>query len=57
MSDLIESEVLDRFRWWRVDELAHARERLTPLSLAEIVARYLEQGAPREPLKVEVLVD
>jgi len=50
-------QVLDRFRWWPVAELAHAPERLTPLSLAEILARYLTQGAPLEPLEVEVLVD
>jgi 8-oxo-dGTP pyrophosphatase MutT (NUDIX family) len=57
MSDPDESKVLDRFRWWPVAELANAHERLTPLSLAAIVARYLAQGAPQEPLEVEVLVD
>ena len=57
MSDPNEAKVLDRFRWWPVAELANARERLTPLSLAEIVARYLAHGAPQEPLEVEVLVD
>ena len=29
---------------------------LTPLSLAEILARYLERGAPQPPLELEVLV-
>ncbi len=57
MYDAIEAKVVDRFRWWPVAELAHARERLTPLSLAQILARYLVQGPPREPLEVEVLVD
>jgi 8-oxo-dGTP pyrophosphatase MutT (NUDIX family) len=57
MSDATEAKVLDRFHWWPVAELARARERLTPLSLAQIVARYLLQGPPRAPLEVEVLVD
>jgi len=57
MSDPEEVKVLDRFRWWPVAELANSRERLTPLSLAEIVARYLAQGPPQEPLELEILVD
>ena len=57
MSDELESEFLDRFQWWRTDELFSTRERLTPLSLADIVARYLREGAPTEPIEVEVLVD
>lgn len=57
MFDPTEAEVLDRFRWWPVAELANSRERLTPLSLAEIVARYLADGAPQGPLELEVLVD
>jgi hypothetical protein len=40
-----------------VSELVHASERLTPLSLAAIVGRYLTHGAPRESPDVEVLVD
>ncbi len=57
MSDALEMQVLDSFRWWRVGELAHATERLTPLSLAQILARYLTQGPPLELPEVEVLVD
>jgi 8-oxo-dGTP pyrophosphatase MutT (NUDIX family) len=57
MSDLAEAEVLDRFHWWPVAELAKSCERLTPLSLADIVARYLAHGAPPEPLELEILVD
>jgi 8-oxo-dGTP pyrophosphatase MutT (NUDIX family) len=57
MSDSIEAEVLDRFRWWPVVELERASERLTPRSLAQIVAQYLAQGPPHEPLEMEVLVD
>lgn len=58
MSDEVESKVLDQFRWWPTHELFSARERLTPLSLAEIVERYLRVGAPAPTaLEVEVLVD
>jgi len=57
MSDALEMQVLERFRWWPVAELAHAAERLTPLALAEILARYLKEGPPLEPPELEVLVD
>jgi len=57
MSDPVEAKVLDCFRWWPRAELANSRELLTPLSLADIVARYLAQGPPNEPLEVETLVD
>ena len=57
MSDATEAGLLDRFRWWPVAELAQARERLTPLSLAEILRRFLAEGAPREVPEVEVVVD
>jgi hypothetical protein len=55
--DPVEAKVIERLRWWPIDELAHARERLTPLSLADIVARYLLAGAPIGELEPEVLVD
>jgi len=57
MSDPIEANVLDQFRWWSLVDLTHAGEKLTPLSLPDIVRRYLRRGAPQEPLEVEVLVD
>ncbi len=57
MSDALEMQVVDHFRWWPVEELARASERLTPLALAEILARYVTQGPPLEPPEVEVLVD
>jgi 8-oxo-dGTP pyrophosphatase MutT (NUDIX family) len=57
MSDAVEADYLDQFRWWPAAELAHSSEPLTPLSLADIVGRYLTQGAPVGPLEVEVLVD
>ena len=57
MSDAVEAAVLDRFHWWPVAELAGSQERLTPLSLAAIVARYLAHGAPEEPVALEILVD
>lgn len=57
MSDATESKVLDRFQWWSVSELMSAAERVTPLSLAQIVASYIAQGPPRELPDLEVLVD
>jgi 8-oxo-dGTP pyrophosphatase MutT (NUDIX family) len=57
MCDPIEMAVVERMRWWPVTELAQAHERLTPLSLAGIVASYLAEGPPRQVPDVEVLVD
>jgi 8-oxo-dGTP pyrophosphatase MutT (NUDIX family) len=57
MSDALEMQIVDRFRWWPVSELSGATERLTPLSLADILDRYLAEGPPSEPLDVEVLFD
>lgn len=57
MLDPIESKAIDCLRWWSASELSSTRERVTPLSLADIVANYLRDGAPEGPLAVEVLVD
>jgi 8-oxo-dGTP pyrophosphatase MutT (NUDIX family) len=56
MADPVESAIVDRFRWWKVSELATSRERLTPLALAQIVDSYIETGAPTA-LDLEVLFD
>lgn len=56
MSDPIESAVLDRFHWWPVNELASARERLTPLALAQLATSCVE-GHASVAVEVEVLFD
>jgi 8-oxo-dGTP pyrophosphatase MutT (NUDIX family) len=57
MSDQKEARTLDLFRWWSTGELAQAKERLTPVSLASIVASYLASGAPADLPGWEVLAD
>lgn len=57
MQDAREALSVDSFRWWRHDELAGATERLTPLSLAQIVAGWFASGAPHTTPAVEMLVD
>jgi 8-oxo-dGTP pyrophosphatase MutT (NUDIX family) len=57
MTDAVEARVLDCFKWWRVADLPHAGERLTPLSLADIMRRYLAGGAPARLPDEEVLFD
>ncbi len=57
MADQVEAAVLDRFRWWPIADLSSARERLTPLSLAGILERYLRDGAPAVLPDEEVLID
>lgn len=57
MGDANEAKYLDRFRWWPVAELAKSSERLTPWSLAEIIRRYMADGAPQGALELEVLID
>jgi hypothetical protein len=48
--------VLDKIRWWKLSELHDALERLTPLSLVNIVESDLREGAPIELPDVEVLI-
>ncbi|MBR0898580.1 NUDIX domain-containing protein [Bradyrhizobium tropiciagri] len=57
MTDEAEAKVLDCFRWWPIVDLASADERLTPLSLADILERYLRDGAPGELPAEEILID
>ena len=57
MSDEVEAQVLHSFRWWPAAALAASEEKLTPLSLAKIVAAYLQNGPPIGPLEVEELID
>ncbi|MCZ6675909.1 MAG: NUDIX domain-containing protein [Candidatus Poribacteria bacterium] len=57
MSDPVEAEYLEEFRWWPLVEISQSTDRFTPLSLAEIVQKYLAHGPPQEPLEVEILVD
>ncbi|MCP1847549.1 MULTISPECIES: NUDIX domain-containing protein [Bradyrhizobium] len=57
MADEAEARVLDCFRWWSIADLPGASERLTPLSLADILERYLRDGAPSELPDEEVLID
>jgi 8-oxo-dGTP pyrophosphatase MutT (NUDIX family) len=57
MTDVTEAATLDQFRWWPAADLARATERLTPLSLAQIVADYLSSGATPDVPSLEVVVD
>jgi len=57
ISDALEMQVIDGFRWWPAASLAQSAERLTPLSLANIVARYLSHGPPQELPTVEIVLD
>jgi 8-oxo-dGTP pyrophosphatase MutT (NUDIX family) len=57
MSDAVEAEILDGFRWWRVADLGQVEDRLAPLSLAQIIERYLRDGAPEALPDEEVTVD
>ena len=57
MSDPVEAKTVSEFRWWRASDLANAAERLTPLSLRQIVSRYLASGGAPDPPDWEVLVD
>jgi ADP-ribose pyrophosphatase YjhB (NUDIX family) len=57
LSDEVEARYVETFRWWALPDLRDAPERLTPLSLADILERYLLEGPPEGPLDVEVLVD
>jgi hypothetical protein len=56
INDAEEAMVLDKIRWWKLSELHDALERLTPLSLVNIVESDLREGAPIELPDAEVLI-
>ncbi len=45
-----EVEMLSRYRWWAVDELDSAAERVAPRGLAGLLRTLLSEGPPREPI-------
>jgi 8-oxo-dGTP pyrophosphatase MutT (NUDIX family) len=57
MSDAVEAEWLEGFRWWTLRELRTAAEDLVPVSPAEIIENYLANGGPATLPEWEVLVD
>jgi 8-oxo-dGTP pyrophosphatase MutT (NUDIX family) len=57
MSDALEAEITEALRWWPVDELAAAGERIVPPSLVDILSRYWADGVPAEPPTEEVVID
>ncbi|WP_313438217.1 NUDIX domain-containing protein [Novosphingobium sp.] len=57
MLDDGEAAHVTELRWWNIKDLASAAERITPLSLSEIVHQFLANGAPYPLPPVEVLID
>lgn len=54
ITDAVEAQVLDSFRWWGLADLRAIAEPVAPESLAEIVEAYLRDGPPSEPLALEI---
>lgn len=57
IADKIEAKFLQEFRWWSLKDIEKSEENFTPKTIVNIVNSYLEFGAPKEALKIEVLVD
>ena len=57
ITDEVEAEVLQEFRWWPLHELDATKYPITPRKLKQIVQGYLELGPPKGPLEVDVSVD
>lgn len=49
MTDEEEAAMVESFRWWPVAELAAAKEGFMPRRIAEILERYLAEGAADDP--------
>ena len=49
MADEAEAEIVESFRWWPVAELAGAADAFMPRRIAEILSRYLAEGAADDP--------
>lgn len=48
----LERRTIVEHRWWTVDELRAATDRLVPTNLAELVAGLLRDGPPTRPVDV-----
>lgn len=57
MSDEEEAALVESFRWWPVAELAGAQDSFMPRRIAEILARYLADGAANDPEEEVVSLD
>lgn len=57
MQDIAEAAFVTELRWWPVEALAHTTDELAPLSLADILGRYLRDGAPAELPPEEIVVN
>ncbi|HEX4199589.1 MAG TPA: NUDIX domain-containing protein [Caulobacteraceae bacterium] len=57
MADEEEAAMVDAFRWWPLAEIGASADRFVPGGIADILARYIADGAPAEPPPEEVLVD
>lgn len=52
MIDKQEAQFVRELKWWRIDDLASAHDRLTPLNLLQILRSFIENGPP-DPLPPE----
>ncbi len=57
ISDKIEAEFLQEFRWWNLTDMEKSEETFTPKSIVNIIKSYLKFGAPKEFTEVEIMVD
>jgi hypothetical protein len=57
MTDEEEAAMVESFRWWPVEELAGADDAFMPRHIAEILGRYLADGAADNPEEEIVELD
>lgn len=57
MTDEDEAAMVESFRWWPVAELAGANDAFMPRRIAEILGRYLAEGAAEDPEEEVVRLD
>jgi 8-oxo-dGTP pyrophosphatase MutT (NUDIX family) len=57
MTDEEEAAMVESFRWWPVEELAGADDAFMPRHIAEILGRYLADGAADNPEEELVELD
>lgn len=50
--DEVEQAAIVDARWWRLDELSATRDRLYPVPLVRCLTALLQEGPPREPIRL-----
>ncbi len=51
-AEATQTDNIRAWRWWELDELIHTEQTVYPIGLAALIARYLTEGTPVDPVSL-----